>query len=204
MANAVLVEGLALDLAQMNGPSFVPPVDATQEFRVQTNNFSAEFGRSAGAVVNFSIKSGTNQLHGSAYEFLRNKVLNANNFFQNRAGNARPAFIQNQFGGSAGGPIISRKTRPSFSPTGKSIATARSLPASLPFPRRCSVPATFRRPAMRLETWSRSPTRLQHVNWRTALTHGTSFLAMSFPLRALTSWPPMLPRSGQHPMRKAT
>src|SRR5712691_4683716 len=76
-ANTVLVEGLALDLAQMNGPAFVPPVDATQEFRVQTNNFSAEFGRSAGAVVTFSVKSGTNQLHGSAYEFLRNKVLNA-------------------------------------------------------------------------------------------------------------------------------
>jgi hypothetical protein len=109
-ANAVLVEGLALDLAQMNSPSFVPPVDATEEFRVQTNNFSAEFGRSAGAIVNFSIKSGTNQLHGSAYEFLRNKVLNANNFFQNRAGNKRPAFIQNQFGGSAGGPIRKDKT----------------------------------------------------------------------------------------------
>jgi hypothetical protein len=109
-ANTVLVEGLALDLAQMNGPAFVPPVDATQEFRVQTNNFSAEFGRSAGAVVTFSVKSGTNQLHGSAYEFLRNKVLNANNFFQNRAGNARPTFIQNQFGGSAGGPIKKDKT----------------------------------------------------------------------------------------------
>ena len=86
-ANSVLVEGLALDFAQMNAPSFVPPVDATQEFRVQTNTFSAEFGRTSGAVVSMSIKSGTNQFHGSAYEFLRNKSLNANNFFQNRAGN---------------------------------------------------------------------------------------------------------------------
>src|SRR5262249_17736879 len=103
-------EGLALDLAQMNSPSFVPPVDATQEFRVQTNKFSAEFGRTAGAIVNISIKSGTNELHGSAYEFLRNKQLNANNFFQNRAGNARPNFIQNQFGASLGGPIRKDKT----------------------------------------------------------------------------------------------
>lgn len=109
-ANSVMVEGLALDLAQMNAPSFVPPVDATQEFRVQTNTFSAEFGRTSGAVVSMSIKSGTNQLHGSVYEFLRNKMLNANNFFQNRAGNARPSLVQNQFGASAGGPIKKDKT----------------------------------------------------------------------------------------------
>jgi hypothetical protein len=104
-ANSVLVEGLALDTAQMNAPSFVPPVDATEEFRVQTNKFSAEFGRTAGGIVNFSIKSGTNQLRGSMYEFLRNKSLNANDFFQNRAGRPRPAFVQNQFGGAVGGPI---------------------------------------------------------------------------------------------------
>lgn len=109
-ANSVMVEGLALDFAQMNAPSFVPPVDATQEFNVQTNTFSAEYGRTAGAVVNFSIKSGTNDVHGSLYEFLRNKSLNANNFFQNRAGNARPAFQQHQFGGSVGGPIKKDKT----------------------------------------------------------------------------------------------
>jgi Carboxypeptidase regulatory-like domain len=109
-ANSVLVEGLALDLAQMNAPAYVPPVDATQEFRVQTNAFSAENDRTAGAVVNFSIKSGTNQLHGSAYEFLRNKSLDGNDFFQNRAGNPRPKFIENQFGGSFGGPIKKNKT----------------------------------------------------------------------------------------------
>ena len=57
-----------------------------------------------------SIKSGTNDLHGTFYEFLRNKELNANNFFQNRAGNARPNLIQNQFGGSVGGPIKRDKT----------------------------------------------------------------------------------------------
>jgi hypothetical protein len=104
-ANPMLVEGLALDLAVMNLPSYVPPADATQEFRAQTNTFNAEYGRTTGAVVNFSIKSGTNQFHGSAYEYWRNRVLNANNFFQNRAGLPRTAANQNQFGGSAGGPI---------------------------------------------------------------------------------------------------
>src|SRR5205823_13612292 len=96
-SNVVMVEGLALDVAQMNWPSYVPPVDATQEFRVQTNKFSAEYGRTSGAVVNFSIKSGTNRLHGSLYEFLRNKSLNENDFFQNRAGNKLPDFKQNQY-----------------------------------------------------------------------------------------------------------
>lgn len=109
-ANSVMVEGLALDLAQMNSPSFVPPVDATQEFRVQTNTFSAEFGRTSGAVVSMSIKSGTNQFHGRGYEFLRNTDLNANNFFQNRAGNPRPTLVQNQYGVSVGGPIKRDKT----------------------------------------------------------------------------------------------
>ncbi|HUQ94439.1 MAG TPA: carboxypeptidase-like regulatory domain-containing protein [Bryobacteraceae bacterium] len=109
-ANTVLVEGLALDYAQMNSPAYVPPVDATQEFRIQTNNFAAEYGRSAGAVVNFSIRSGTNRLHGTVYEFFRNKSLDANSFFQNRAGNKRAALTYNQFGASIGGPIRKDKT----------------------------------------------------------------------------------------------
>ena len=97
-------------MAQMNAPSYIPPPDATQEFRVQTNKFTAEYSRTTGAVVNFSIKSGTNQLLGSVYEFFRNKDLNANDFFQNRAGNPRAPFNQNQFGGSVGGPIRKDKT----------------------------------------------------------------------------------------------
>ena len=108
--NAILVEGLALEMAQMNAPSYIPPPDATQEFRVSTNPFSAENSRTTGAVVNFSIKSGTNQFHGSAYEFFRNRDLNANDFFQNRAGNPRAPFNQNQFGASTGGPIKKDKT----------------------------------------------------------------------------------------------
>ncbi len=78
--------------------------DALQEFKVETNNFSAEYGRAAGAIVNASIKSGTNQIHGSAWEFIRNTKLNAVGFFQ-PTGGVKPVFQQNQFGASVGGAI---------------------------------------------------------------------------------------------------
>ena len=83
----------------------VPSVDAVQEFKVKTSTFSAEFGHAAGAVVNATIKSGGNQFHGTLFEFLRNNVLDANNFFTNAAGQPRPPFHQNQFGFALGGPV---------------------------------------------------------------------------------------------------
>ncbi len=81
-----------------------PSVDALQEFRVMTNSYSAEYGRAGGAVVNLSLRSGTNSLHGSAFEFLRNEILDAKNFFD-RPERPKPPFKRNQFGGSLGGPI---------------------------------------------------------------------------------------------------
>lgn len=87
-----------------------PSVDALQEFKIQTNAYSAEFGRSAGALVNAVIKSGTNAFHGSAYEFHRNKSLDAANFFANSTGSGKPFRLRNQFGGTFGGPIVEDKT----------------------------------------------------------------------------------------------
>ena len=87
-----------------------PSVDALDEFKLQTSTYSAEFGRSLGGVVNIQIKSGSNAFHGSAYEFNRNDAFDANNFFNNRAGRAKPDFKQNQFGGTLGGPIDKNKT----------------------------------------------------------------------------------------------
>ncbi len=81
-----------------------PSPDAVAEFKVQTNNYSAEFGRAGGAIINTSIRSGTNEFHGSAYNFLRNTALNAVGFFKPRGGE-KPVLIQNQFGGTFGGPI---------------------------------------------------------------------------------------------------
>ena len=80
-------------------------VDAIQEFSVLTSNYSAEYGKTSGGVVNAITRSGTNSLHGSAYEFLRNSGFDANDFFANAAGQPKPSFRQNQFGVSAGGPI---------------------------------------------------------------------------------------------------
>lgn len=85
-----------------------PSVDALQEFTVETNNYSAEYGYSAGAVVNATIKSGTNQVHGDAFEFIRNDVFDARDFFL-APSSKKPPLRQNQFGGTLGGPIIRNK-----------------------------------------------------------------------------------------------
>jgi hypothetical protein len=79
--------------------------DAVEEFKVQTNNFSAEFGRAGGAVINATFRSGTNQLHGTAWEFNRNTGLNATGFFKPTSGE-KPSLTRNQFGGVFGGPIL--------------------------------------------------------------------------------------------------
>ncbi len=89
-----------------------PPPDALEEFRIQTRTYSSEFGTSAGAVINASIKSGTNQFHGDLWEFLRNDVLDANRFENKSSANLTPRghFTQNQYGATVGGPIIKNKT----------------------------------------------------------------------------------------------
>src|SRR2546426_382000 len=88
-----------------------PSIDAIQEFKVQTNITSAEYGQAAGSNVNVAIKSGTNQLHGSLFEFLRNDKFDASDFFANYYSTpsnpaVKPAFRQNQFGGVIGGPVV--------------------------------------------------------------------------------------------------
>ena len=95
----------------LSGAAYVvkPPVDAISEFKLQTNAFSAEFGRAGGAVLNATLKSGTNSFHGSAWEFLRNDALDAADFFQHYPGGGKGAYHQNQFGAAAGGPIYKNK-----------------------------------------------------------------------------------------------
>ena len=86
------------------------PLDTIQEFRVQTNNYTAEYGRGAGFVANVVTKSGSNQFHGTLYEFNRNSKFAANDSFNNANGITKPFFNRNQFGGSVGGPVIKNKT----------------------------------------------------------------------------------------------
>ncbi|MSV30788.1 MAG: hypothetical protein EXQ52_18880 [Bryobacterales bacterium] len=90
--------------------SYMPPADQVQEFNIQTNSFDAEYGHGGGAYINVTTRSGTNQIHGSLYEYLRNDAFNASNFFSKWNGLSRPPVRYNQFGGSAGGPAIRNKT----------------------------------------------------------------------------------------------
>ncbi|MBM3786565.1 MAG: hypothetical protein FJW30_19580 [Acidobacteria bacterium] len=106
----VLVDGVSASVPH-NNPSMlaisaVPSVEGVQEFRVQTNSFSAEYGRSGGGVVTLATRSGTNEIHGSLFEFLRNSRFDANSWQANNAGIKLASFKRNQFGGSLGGPIL--------------------------------------------------------------------------------------------------
>ncbi len=87
----------------------VPAPDAVEQFKVQTGLYDAEFGKEGGGTINIVTKSGTNQFHGTAFEFFRNTVLDANNFFQNASGAPKPVFRQNQYGGTVGGPVVKDK-----------------------------------------------------------------------------------------------
>ncbi|MGI8782937.1 MAG: TonB-dependent receptor domain-containing protein [Acidobacteriota bacterium] len=107
-SNEILLDGIPSAPPHDGANSFTvfPSVDAVQEFRVQTSNYSSEFGLSGGGIINLIYKSGTNELHGSLYEFLRNSVFDANDFFANRNGLPLTSFKRNQFGGSVGGPVV--------------------------------------------------------------------------------------------------
>jgi carboxypeptidase family protein/TonB-dependent receptor-like protein len=108
--SSFFVDGVSSNAVAGNLNSLIPSQDIVQEFRVATNNVSAEYGSYAGGVINLTTKSGTNAFHGTAYEYLRNKVLNANDYFTNRQGLPRPALVQNQFGATLGGPLVKNRT----------------------------------------------------------------------------------------------
>jgi len=135
----VLVDGVTVTTVEQNSGitdlKFSPSVDAVQEFKMQTNFFSAEYGQTGGAVVNMVTRSGTNGFHGTGYYFMRDEMLNANDWFSNRAGRAIPAFHRDQYGGVLGGPVIKNKT---FFFTGyeytkqeSPVASTVSLPTAL-------------------------------------------------------------------------
>jgi hypothetical protein len=93
----------------ISGGVAVPNPDTIQEFKVQTGQYDASFGRNAGANVNLVTRGGTNEFHGTLFEFFRNNALNANDFFSNRTGRAKPVLNQNQFGGTIGGPVMKNR-----------------------------------------------------------------------------------------------
>ena len=108
--SATLFDGVTVNDTYGNIVAFVPSPDAVSEFRVQTNNNNAEYGRYTGGVINIASKSGSNEFHGAFYEYLRNRAVNAGDFFANSNGAGKPAFTQNQFGAALGGPVRKDKT----------------------------------------------------------------------------------------------
>jgi hypothetical protein len=108
--NNYLLDGVDNNETWLQTVVIFPSPDSLQEFKLQTSTYSAEFGKSLGGVVSLQTKSGTNEFHGSAFEFLRNDRFDANNWFNNRAGKAKPDLSQHQFGATLGGPIIKDKT----------------------------------------------------------------------------------------------
>lgn len=108
--NNYLIDGIDNNSVELAGAGrraemVQPSIDAVHEFKVRTNAYAAEFGRAMGAIVNLTLKSGTNSIHGSAFEFLRNEKLDAKNYFT-PAGAQKPPFKRNQYGFSIGGPVV--------------------------------------------------------------------------------------------------
>lgn len=108
-SNSTLVDGIANEKMTDGGAIVVPSVEGTKEFKVITNAMAAEFGRTAGGIVSIITKSGSNDFHGSAFEYIRNDKLNANEFFANKAKRPRSTLRWNQFGASLGGPVIKNR-----------------------------------------------------------------------------------------------
>src|SRR6516165_9597446 len=111
-----------------------PPPDALQEFRIQTRTYTAEFGTTAGAVVNATIKSGTNQFHGDLWEFIRNDNLDANEWVNNYSNVPIGHYVQNQFGGTIGGPIVKDKAFFFFDMQDFRASRAQSVTSTVPTP----------------------------------------------------------------------
>ncbi|HLH32001.1 MAG TPA: carboxypeptidase regulatory-like domain-containing protein, partial [Terriglobia bacterium] len=143
-SNAINIDGIDVVNVHTNSASentvgsngiLAPSPEAVQEFKVQTTLYDAQSGRSGGANVTLITRSGTNELHGSMFEYFRNTVMDANSFFFNTTGTARPVLNQNQFGGTFGGPVKKNKTfyflsyQGTRQVNGYSGSTSLSLPA---------------------------------------------------------------------------
>jgi hypothetical protein len=133
--SATFIDGAPINISYANSTALVPTQDVIQEFQVQTNNVTPQFGRFAGGVINMATKAGTNEYHGTAYEYYRDAVFNANTFFnKHNPANviARPAYTQHQFGATVGGPIIKDKTFFFLSAEEFSLNNAASTTTTVP------------------------------------------------------------------------
>jgi hypothetical protein len=130
--SAEYLDGQPLNIGYINLPILIPTQDSVGEFKIQTNDIGPEWGKVAGGVLNLSTKSGSNTFHGELYEYIRNKIFNANDFFDNHDGTPRAPWIQNQFGGNAGGRIFKDRTFFFYSYEGFRLRSAASWLSSVP------------------------------------------------------------------------
>ena len=133
LLNGVDNNSNAIDFQNQTSFSVGPSPDAISEMSIQTNGYSAEYGRAAGAVININLKSGTNSVHGDLFEYMQNRDLDANIWTNNLSGIPRGTFIQNQFGATVGGPIIKNKLFIFGDYQGTTIAASGGLAGGLGF-----------------------------------------------------------------------
>jgi len=126
------VAGAIGSFSVLGGTNSLVSVDAMQEFRIQTSTYAPEFGRSPGAQISIVTRSGTNQFHGTLFDYLRNSVLDANNWFADQAGLPKPAEKQNDFGGTFSGPIVKKRTFFFFSYEGLRLRLPETTLTSVP------------------------------------------------------------------------
>jgi hypothetical protein len=161
--NEFLMDGIPNNVSDR--VAYIPSVDDVEEFTVQTNALDAEYGHGGGMYVNVTTKSGTNDLHGSLYEFFRNDKLNANSFFSNRSGAPRPVFRFNQFGAAVGGPVVKNKVFWFFN--------WESLRQRTPFTYRITVPTELQRQGDFSQTFDRNGNLFQIADPLTTRPNGT-------------------------------
>jgi hypothetical protein len=171
----VLLDGAANSGADGNFAAYVPPAFSTQEFKVQVNSYSAEYGRTTGGVVTMVSKSGTNQYRGMLYEFHRNAPLDANNFFANRTGRDRPSFIRHQFGANFGGPVPGVKDKTFF------FYSYEGLRQGVPFAQLRTVPTDLQRQGDFSQTFNSANRQIVVFDPDTLQQVGNSFTRQPFP-----------------------
>ncbi len=180
--NEFLLDGVPDTNTETTGPSnlsFVPSPDAVEEFKVQTNNYDAQYGRTGGGIINVGLKSGTNRLHGAVYHYFRNDALNANNFESNLAGAKKSAFRWNQPGVQLNGPVYlprlyDGRNRTFF------MYSWEKIKSSIPFPQTQTVPTLLQRAGDFTDTVQANGQPISVFDPLTTVQSGSAFTRQAF------------------------
>jgi hypothetical protein len=178
-----LLDGVPDTNTETSGPanlSFVPSPDATSEFKVQTNTYDAQYGRTGGGTVNVSLKSGTNKLHGSAYWYFRHDKINANTFEANLVGTPKSAFRWAQPGIEVDGPVVIPHLYDGRNKT-FFMYSWEKIKSSIPYPQTQSVPSALQRTGDFTTTYQSNGSPITVYDPLTTALSGSSYLRTAFP-----------------------